>query len=146
MKMNYVLNSILKSQPEANRNSDEVPEPAVTSGRCGLSVDSLSSSLKLVVELPDVELEQRSKRILRLQGMALSYLVDLQSDVKMEKVARGVELYVAKGDLYAKVERGMTIRLDAREPDGWGFGRLRKLMDKRLFVWTKSNSNIEANG
>jgi len=39
-------------------------------------------------------------------------------------VAPGVELYVAKVDLKAKMKKGMTIGLDGEKPDGWWFGEV----------------------
>jgi len=79
---------------------------------------------KPVADLTDDELEQRSRRIVRFQGVALSYLVGLKNDVREERVAQGVELYVAKVDLSAKVKKGMTIRMDGEEPDGRCFGEV----------------------
>jgi len=93
------------------------------SQRLGLG-GRFSSSLKPVVDLTDDELEQRSKRIVRFQGVALSYLVGLKNDVQEERVALGVELFVAKVDLSAKVKQRMTIRNDGEADGGKYFGEV----------------------
>jgi len=88
---------------------------------------------KPVVELSDEELVQRSSRIVRFQGVALSYLVGLRNDVQAEKVAPRVDLYVAKVDLSAKVKKGMTIRMDGQEPDERCFGEVAYVEGKVYF-------------
>jgi len=60
----------------------------------------------------------------RFQGVALSYLVGLKNDVQKEWVAQGVELYVAKVDLSAKVKQGMTIRKYGEADGGKYFGEV----------------------
>jgi len=58
------------------------------SQRLRMGIAATPSSSKSVAALTDDELEQRSKRIVRFQGVALSYLVGLKNVVKTEMVAQ----------------------------------------------------------
>jgi len=61
------------------------------------------------------ELEARSKRIVRFQGVALAYLVRLKEGLLEGRIAEGVDLFVAKKEINGgALAEGTTIRLERR--------------------------------
>jgi len=99
------------------------------SRRLGLRKDS-SRLGKPVEELGDLELEARSERVVKLRGVSLAYLNQLQEDVFNGFAAPGVDLYVAKVDLSDEVEAGCTIRQVLKPEQGYAVGKVPYVEDE----------------